>query len=354
MEPPVQQRLTAQDVAAAARELAPYSHDHPLWNDLSFCPEDCHVVVKRRKLKNRTLGSVAVDIVGEQLSLDAQTIDLNTIVYDPSAAAQFANSALAQQAALAAQLPQQRLAAPYQEGGGRNPPPPPPMPPANEKSVPWSSDEDAVVAYIHSEHGRQHENYTLVGEVLGRTPNAVKCRWHAAIKARVADMGPRAASEYQSFGMQVLTDRRSKLNSGMGLQQPSTKPEPEEGVTNTTPPPISAPKQMHAPTSAGRPLSAGGAERDKRGLYRGVFEEGVGRYRSSLGVQSRVFRLGVYETAYEAARAYDKGALQTRGANAQLNFPVEKEQYMRELKAERMSQVPVCDEIEEALASMER
>ena len=37
-----------------------------------------------------------------------------------------------------------------------------------------------------------------------------------------------------------------------------------------------------------------------------------------------------------------------------LNARLEKEQYMRELKAERMSQVPVCDEIEEALASMER
>lgn len=53
--------------------------------------------------------------------------------------------------------------------------------------------------------------------------------------------------------------------------------------------------------------------------YRGVFGDG-GRWRARGYKDGRRVNLGRYDTAAEAARAYDAWARQNRGARAHLNF----------------------------------
>ncbi len=60
-----------------------------------------------------------------------------------------------------------------------------------------------------------------------------------------------------------------------------------------------------------------------RGLYKGVSVTAEGTYRARLMLNRREIWLGRYDTPEEAARAYDRGAVEHFGAFARLNFPVE-------------------------------
>jgi hypothetical protein len=58
--------------------------------------------------------------------------------------------------------------------------------------------------------------------------------------------------------------------------------------------------------------------------FRGVFETSAGRYRTRLRIPGQSCRLdlGVFQTAAEAARAYDDAARTHHGEFARLNFPM--------------------------------
>lgn len=56
--------------------------------------------------------------------------------------------------------------------------------------------------------------------------------------------------------------------------------------------------------------------------YRGV-EKNRNRYRARIHHDNKIIRLGSYDTAEEAARAYDRAAIEARGRFARLNFPGE-------------------------------
>lgn len=72
----------------------------------------------------------------------------------------------------------------------------------------------------------------------------------------------------------------------------------------------------HAQNGANRP-----APSSNKSGYKGVsFCRQTGRYRAILGVDGKKFRAGRFDTAEEAARAYDALAKEKLGAFAYLNF----------------------------------
>lgn len=58
--------------------------------------------------------------------------------------------------------------------------------------------------------------------------------------------------------------------------------------------------------------------------YKGVhFEKATGRWRATITCRGRHYNLGLYESEIEAARAYDRKAIELFGEFAYLNFPEE-------------------------------
>ena len=75
----------------------------------------------------------------------------------------------------------------------------------------------------------------------------------------------------------------------------------------------------------------------KRSLsgYRGVTKEASGKFRSSMKINCKRVNFGMFDTAIQAALAYDQGAIKAGHKKSSLNFPMEEKDEKKQEKIQK-------------------
>jgi len=131
--------------------------DHPLWRDVNFCPPEVYQELILPLEKSNTGSTV-------------KGVDEVAALAPPPAG---------------------------EKKRGRPPKqpqlvelPPAPSPEAVVTGA-WSEEEDSLLVFMQSDPGRDLRlSYDDVAECLGRSGNAVKCRWHSQVKKVIDSLSP--------------------------------------------------------------------------------------------------------------------------------------------------------------------
>ncbi|QDZ20889.1 Myb-like domain-containing protein [Chloropicon primus] len=133
--------------------------DHPLWRDANFCPREVYqeLIVPLRKQS----GGAKAEQGGAKKKATGPVVK-------PVAEVSSAEKAQA------AQKKKEAVVAP---------------PPEAVFFGQWTEEEDELVLFQQSDQGRALSiSYEDAAACLGRTSNAVKCRWHSQVKGKVETM----------------------------------------------------------------------------------------------------------------------------------------------------------------------
>ena len=164
--------------------------DHPLWRDVNFCPTDVYTdLILPLKSKRPAVVSSRKGAGGETEGAGgavASTSGSSGVVVGGITKKSSATTTKAKSGQVLNHLSKSFQAALRADGGARakqNTAQSAGLVPKFEAKGGWSEREDNMLIFQQSDRGRELRiSYEDVAEYLGRSFNAVKCRWHAHVK----------------------------------------------------------------------------------------------------------------------------------------------------------------------------
>ncbi|KAK9814162.1 hypothetical protein WJX72_001407 [[Myrmecia] bisecta] len=153
-----------------------HPHDHPIWQDINFTPEWLWTAIKHRGEYGGQQGCTA----------RVQTVEGASSFRHPLTSAP--NTAL------------------------------------TDNGAPWMAEEDTLIHYQHSPLGSA-DGFTAadVAQLLGRTVNGVKSRWHRELKGIAESLPPQNLAQLVARGKQLALQKGQSRQAAQSVGRPAVQ-----------------------------------------------------------------------------------------------------------------------------------